>query len=147
MIDAARSSGGRFPAWLESMLDDPLTPGLLTERLDGQEVSLYQPWDAGLVGNPWRRQIHGGVLTCLLDKATRAAALTVIGAEETVVPLDLRIDHQRATVGREGLRVRARCYRCSATVAFVEGTVSELNSGVTVGTGMSSLLRVEGSRE
>ena len=130
-----------FPAWLDALLDDPLHPGLLAERLDERGVTLYQPWHESLVGNPWRGQIHGGALTVLLDKATRAAALIVMASGERVVPLDLRRDHRAPPLGREGLRVRAKCHHLPRTVAFVEATVTELNSGSPVVVGTSSVLR------
>ena len=141
MPDRVVGCAPAFPAWLDALLDDPLHPGLLAERLDARGVTLYQPWHESLVGNPWRGQIHGGVLTVLLDKATRAAALTVMASNEGVVPLDLRVDHLAPTLGREGLRVRAACHHLTRTVAFVEATVTELNASSPVVVGTSSLLR------
>lgn len=141
MPDSVVRRAPAFPAWLDALLEDPLHPGLLAERLDQRGVTLYQPWHEGLVGNPWRGQIHGGALTVLLDKATRAAALAVMPSTEGVVPLDLRVDHLSPTLGREGLRVRAACHHLTRTVAFVEATVTELNSSRPIVVGTSSLLR------
>lgn len=128
----------------ERLLDaicDPLHPGLRVQQTGSGEVTLYLPLSESFIGNPWNGYVHGGVLTNLLDKATRAAALGCLDTGEDVLPLDLRIDHLAATRATEGLVARARCTRLTATIAFVEGEVVDAHSDAVVANGVTSLLR------
>lgn len=120
---------------------DPLHPGLRIEAAERGPVTVYLPLNEAFIGNPWSGYVHGGVLTTLLDKATRAAALAWLDAGEGVLPLDLRVDHLTATRAVEGLLARAHCTRLTSTIAFVDGEVVDALSGQVVANGVSSLLR------
>ncbi|MFV8833936.1 PaaI family thioesterase [Aquisalimonas sp.] len=132
------------PAITQRLLDavaDPLHPGLEIEVAERGLVTVYLPLNDGFIGNPWSGYVHGGVITTLLDKTTRAAALVWVEAGEAVLPLDLRIDHLAATTASAGLLARGRCTRLTATIAFVHGEVVDVLSGDVVANGVSSVLR------
>lgn len=123
------------------MLADRLQPGIEALQADAEGVVLHLPFTRALVGNPWTGDVHGGVLTGLMDKAIRLAVLCRLPEGEGVELLDLRVDHLCATTGRDGLRSRAACRRLTAAIGFVEADVIEPDSGVTVVTAMGSVLR------
>ncbi|SEO50228.1 PaaI family thioesterase [Aquisalimonas asiatica] len=126
---------------LLAAVTDPLHPGLRIQAVEQGEVTAYLPLHEGFIGNPWSGYVHGGVLTTLLDKTTRAAALALVDAGESVAPLDLRVDHLGATAAPDGLLARARCTRLTSTIAFLTCEVVDARSGQVVANGVSSLLR------
>lgn len=140
--DAGTAAAARSADALLAAVADPLHPDLTCTYRGPGEVVLHLPFFDALVGNPWTGDIHGGVLTTLLDKATRAAVLSLLDAGEAALPLNLRVDHMGATRSRQGLRARARCHRLARAVAFAEGDVTEARTGRIIATGVSSLLRV-----
>jgi uncharacterized protein (TIGR00369 family) len=54
---------------------------------------LEVPFRDGLVGDPVRPALHGGVISALLDTAGGAAVWTCIGREDRCSTIDLRVDY------------------------------------------------------
>jgi uncharacterized protein (TIGR00369 family) len=91
-------------------------------RVDGEELTMKLPFQKALVGDPEAGTLHGGALTVLLDQTLGLSSLCCDRLEPTVTPtLDLRIDH--LSVAPPGLDIfaRARVYKTTRKVLFVEG--------------------------
>jgi len=67
--------------------------GLSVVALEEGRAVLEVPFRAGLVGDPVRQALHGGVASALLDTAGGAAVWTRIGAQDRCSTIDLRVDY------------------------------------------------------
>lgn len=126
---------------LRGLLADPRQGGLAEESFADGRLTLFLPFNVAYVGNTWTGHIHGGVLTTLLDTVSRGVTVLHIPSHETVIPLDLRVDHLRPGSGLQGLRARAICRRVTETVVFVEADVLDIATHAVIVYGTTSLLR------
>jgi uncharacterized protein (TIGR00369 family) len=84
--------------------------GLTVVTLEEGLAVLEVPFRDGLVGDPVRPALHGGVASALLDTAGGAAVWTCIGEQDRCSTIDLRIDYLRP-MGLETVRAEARVLR------------------------------------
>ncbi len=66
----------------------------VTELAPGRAV-LEIPFRDGLIGDPLRPALHGGVLSALMDTAGGAAVWTTLGESDRCSTIDLRVDYLR----------------------------------------------------
>jgi len=82
---------------------------------------LCLPYQAHLVGDLDSGAVHAGAISGLIDTTFGQAVYTCI--PRVFATLDLRIDHiRRSTAGRD-LICAAACYKHTAQLAFVRGSV------------------------
>lgn len=92
--------------------------GITYVGTEGRKPMLKVDWSEGLVGNPVRGVIHGGVITTLVDTCSAVAVAAQLPDFETIATLDLRIDYLRAATPGRAILCRAECYRLANQVAF-----------------------------
>lgn len=95
--------------------------GMRFLSLDRGRGSMRLPYDAGLVGNPRTRVVHGGVITALLDTLCGAVVMASVAEGTPLATLDLRIDYLHPATPDEAIRASAECYKVTTNVAFVRG--------------------------
>ena len=124
MAEKAYVLGALFGDHPQSLLEHVPHCGELSMvalRAGPNEVTLKVPFDPGLVGDPARGVVFGGVITTLLDHGGGIAVMCSLDELRSVATIDLRIDYMRpATPGRD-LIGYARCYKLTRHVAFVSG--------------------------
>jgi uncharacterized protein (TIGR00369 family) len=69
--------------------------GLEVRELAPGRAVLAIPFRPGLVGDPMRPALHGGVISALIDTAGGAAVWTAIGPDDRPSTIDLRVDYLR----------------------------------------------------
>lgn len=93
----------------------------LIELTHGRCV-LRMPWREELVGNPETGDLHGGVVTTLIDSACGLCVLAAMDDPGPIATLDLRIDYLRpGEPGRE-LITEAECFHLTRQIAFVRAS-------------------------
>jgi uncharacterized protein (TIGR00369 family) len=86
-------------------------------------VVLAVPFKPELVGDPDRPALHGGVLSAVADAAGGAAVWTMIGENDRVSTIDLRVDYLRPA--------RLELFHATATVLRVGNRVGVANIAIT----------------
>ena len=81
---------------------------------------------AELTLQPWQMQqddfVHAGVLATLADHTAGAAAMTQVGAGQTILSIEYKINFLRPAIG-SSLRCEARVLRAGRTIIPVEAEV------------------------
>lgn len=111
---------GRITAAFEA-LPHARAVGMRFLSLDHGRGSMRLAYDAGLIGNPRTRVVHGGVITALLDTLCGAVVMASVPEGTSLATLDLRIDYLHPAMPDETIRASAECYKVTANVAFVRG--------------------------
>lgn len=81
-------------------------------------ATLALDWHENVVGNPMTGNIHGGVLTSLVDTCSGLCVFTRLPEIEAVATLDLRLDHLALPRPNVPIFCRAECYRITNNIAF-----------------------------
>ena len=81
----------------------------VVELAPGRAV-LEIPFRDGLVGDPARPALHGGVISALMDTAGGAAVWTLLGESDRCSTIDLRVDYLRPA-GLDTVRATAEVLR------------------------------------
>ncbi|MCC5810208.1 MAG: PaaI family thioesterase [Ectothiorhodospiraceae bacterium] len=115
--------------------------GLRVLRVDARRVLARVDWQPHLVGNPVTGQLHGGVITTLVDQVSGAAASLSLRPLEVVATLDLRIDHLRAAGRGRAIYAEAHCYRITRQIVFVRCVVHDGDPEKPVATSAASFIR------
>ena len=89
--------------------------GLSVVDLGAGRAVLRVPFRDGLVGDPVRPALHGGVISSLADACGGAAVWTLLGPEDRCSTVDLRIDYLRPG-SLEPLEADARVQRLGGRV-------------------------------
>ena len=95
-----------------------------------------------LVGNPFRRHIHGGVLTTLIDQTCGCAAVSSFDPPQVVATLDLRVDHMKPAEPERDVYARAHCYRVTSQIAFARCVAYQDDPSDPIATSMSTFMRI-----
>ncbi len=91
-------------------------------------VTMALPWRADLVGDPETRVIASGVVTALLDNCCGMAVWDKVNEFKPVATLDLRIDYMRPALPDRELKVTAKCYKLTRSIAFVRAFAYEVSA-------------------
>jgi uncharacterized protein (TIGR00369 family) len=96
--------------------------GIRIARMGEGFMRLELPFRPELIGDPFRKALHGGVISALLDTCGGFAVWTQISLEDRVSTIDLRVDYlspglpeplvAEASVVRVGNRVGVTDMRC-----------------------------------
>lgn len=122
MKDLTENEKQQMAALMSSFVPHAEELGIRFASVDGEWLTLRLPYRDDLVGNPDTGTLHGGVLTVLLDHAMGLACITSYEASTGITPtLDLRIDHLGVAPAGKDIYARARVYRVTRRVLFIEG--------------------------
>lgn len=93
-LDEARV--GLLRKWFEDGIPFNRLLGLRVDSLHKGRAVLRVPWRDGLIGDPSRPAVHGGVLSMLVDTAGGAACFAMLDSDDDrVSTVDLRVDYLR----------------------------------------------------
>jgi uncharacterized protein (TIGR00369 family) len=115
--------------------------GIRGESVTRGRAVLVLPVHAELVGDVRRPALHGGVLSSLIDVAGGLAAWSVLGDDESVSTVDLRVDFlEPAGLGAE-LRAEGELIRKGNRVCHVRVAVTQAGVLVAEGRGVYNIHR------
>ena len=103
----------------------------LTELMPGWGM-MTLPYSPGLIGDPRRGVVHGGVITALLDTLCGVVVIASIPDGQDVATLDLRIDYLHPATPGLDIRASAECYKVTRTIAFVRGVAFHEDQGAPI---------------
>ncbi len=93
--------------------------GMKVEHLEKGAACLRVPFMDDLIGDPFRRALHGGVISSLADAAGGIAAFTSVTPGDRLSTVDLRIDYLRPAVAAD-LVAEAKVLRIGNRVAVCD---------------------------
>ena len=96
---------------------------LKIEQADRDGVRIRMPFNPDFCTDEAGTQIHGGILTALMDSAFGLANFLAIDDVEAMATLDLRVDYLRPAKSRADVMVFADCYRQTRHIAFGSGKI------------------------
>jgi len=105
------------------------------------KVTLKLPFSEKIIGDPFKRLIHSGALTTLIDTVCGAAVFQAQGNFQSMATLDLRIDHMRPPESGADVYAMAECYRLTNTVAFIRSTAYTHDIDEPIATAVASFMR------
>ncbi len=118
--------------------------GMRFLSLESGTAVMEIPFREELVGNPELPALHGGVVSSLLDTCGGAAVWSLLGRNDRVSTVDLRVDYLRPA-RTETLRARAAVVRLGNRVGVVELRAyhpDDEERPVAVGTGVYNVRRM-----
>ena len=115
--------------------------GIRGESVEKGKAVLVMPVRPDHVGDVRRPALHGGVLSSLIDVAGGLAAWSVLGNEESVSTVDLRVDFlETAGLGAD-LRAEGELIRKGNRVCHVRVAVTQAGVLVAEGRGVYNIHR------
>lgn len=116
---------------------------LKLELVDAEhnKVTLKLPFSEKIIGDPFKRIIHGGAITTLMDTVCGAAVFQAQGNFQSMATLDLRVDHMQAATSGADVYATAECYRLTNTVAFIRGVAYTDNIDDPIATAVATFMR------
>lgn len=93
--------------------------GIRIEGLDAGFCRMSVPFREDLIGDPFRRALHGGVISAVVDTCGGAAVWTQCERDDRLSTVDLRVDYLRKGEP-EALYVEARVLRVGNRVGVTE---------------------------
>jgi len=122
------------------------TPHAATLKLElvtakDNTVTLKLPFSELIIGDPFKRLIHGGAISTLMDTACGAAVFQAQGTSQSMATLDLRVDHMKPGKPDADIYAIADCYRLTNTVAFIRATAYTDDINDPIATAVASFMR------
>ncbi|MCX8745064.1 PaaI family thioesterase [Snodgrassella sp. B3882] len=77
------------------------------------------PWREELIADKRSGNLHGGVITTLIDMASAGALAAKLTDFENTATLDMRVDYLRPVCKNLPVHVRAHCYRLEGQIAYI----------------------------
>jgi uncharacterized protein (TIGR00369 family) len=115
--------------------------GIRGESVGKGQAVLVMPVKPEHVGDVRRPALHGGVLSSLIDVAGGLAAWSVLGNDESVSTVDLRVDYlEPAGLGAD-LRAEGELIRKGNRVCHVRVAVTQAGVLVAEGRGVYNIHR------
>ncbi len=118
--------------------------GMRFVELRGGTAAMEIPFRAELIGNPELPALHGGVVASLLDTCGGAAVWSMLGRNDRVSTVDLRVDYLRPARA-ETVCARASVVRLGNRVGVVELRAyhpGDEDRPVAMGTGVYNVRRM-----
>lgn len=97
-------------------------------------------WRDELLESPKTGNIHGGVITTLVDMASACTLAALFQQFETTATLDMRIDYLMQPVPDQPIHVRAHCYRQEGSIAFIRSHCFQNDETWPFALGMSTFI-------
>jgi len=104
-------------------------------------VTLKLPFAEHIIGDPFKRLIHGGAISTLMDTVCGAAVFQAQGNFQAMATLDLRVDHMKPGEPDADVYATADCYHLTNTVAFIRATAYTNNVNEPIATAVASFMR------
>ena len=76
-------------------------------------------WRDDLIADKRTGNIHGGVITTLIDMASVTALAAQLNEFENTATVDMRVDYLSSPVKGKAVHVRGNCYRLEGQIAFI----------------------------
>ena len=76
-------------------------------------------WRDELLENKESGNIHGGVITTLVDMASACTLAAQFERFESIATLDMRIDYLKQPVSGQAIHARAHCYKTEGQIAYI----------------------------
>lgn len=108
---------------------------------DGK-ITLALPFKPELIGDPFSRVVHSGVVTTLADMAGAMAIFARLRERETVATLDLRVDYLRPALPDLPLYCQSECYRLTSQIAFTRSSVYQADPNKPVAHAVATYMRL-----
>jgi uncharacterized protein (TIGR00369 family) len=115
--------------------------GIRGESVGKGRAVLVMPVSPDHVGDVRRPALHGGVLSSLIDVAGGLAAWSVLGNEESVSTVDLRVDYLEPAGLGAPLRAEGELIRKGNRVCHVRVAVTQAGVLVAEGRGVYNIHR------
>lgn len=119
--------------------------GLEFAAAERSKTTLLLPFKPELVGDPFTRVLHGGVVTTLADTAGALAIFTLLDEREAVATLDLRIDYLRPALSDQPLYCQSECYRLTSQIAFTRSSIYQQAQEKPVAHAVATYMRMAAS--
>ncbi len=116
--------------------------GLQLHARNGSKVTLALPFKPELVGDPFSRALHSGVVTTLADMAGAMAIFARLNGRESVATLDLRLDYLRPALPDNPLYCQSECYRLTKQIAFTHSSVYQNDPEKPVAHAVATYMRL-----
>lgn len=116
--------------------------GLQFHARNQGEVTLVLPFKPELVGDPFTRALHSGVVTTLADMAGAMAIFARLNERESVATLDLRLDYLRPALPDMPLFCQSTCYRLTKQIAFTRSSVYQTDPANPVAHAVATYMRL-----
>ena len=113
--------------------------GIQGESVTRGRACLMLPVREEFVGDPRRPALHGGVLSALIDTAGGLAAWSVLGEDESVSTVDLRVDYLEPAGLGAPLRAEAELVRKGNRVCHVRIALTQAGVLVAEGRGVYNI--------
>lgn len=97
-------------------------------------------WRDELLENPDSGNIHGGVITTLVDMASACSLAALFQQFETTATLDMRIDYLKQPTAKQSIHVRAHCYRQEGEIAFIRSHCFQEDENQPFALGMATFI-------
>jgi len=128
---------------LHKVNQTPHATQLKLELIDAKDttVTLKLPFGEHLIGDPFKRIMHGGAISTLMDTVCGAAVFQAQGNFQSMATLDLRVDHMKPGEPDADVYATADCYRLTNTVAFIRATAYTKDINDPIATAVASFMR------
>lgn len=110
------------------------------ECVKDNEVCIFLPAQAEIIGNKDENLVHGGAITMLIDTSCGAMAMFANDTPESCPTLDLRVDHFKAASGDSPVFCKARLVKSTKRIVFVEALVFQ--SDCTIAKATATFMRI-----
>ena len=131
--------------FFETMIPFNVHLGMKVTELEEGSCQLTIPFQAHLIGDPFRPALHGGVLSTVMDAAGGLAVFTTMPSYQSrVSTVDLRVDYLRPGLS-EDIVCDARIIRIGNKVAVTTMAVVQRDGTHVVceGRGVYNVIRAE----
>lgn len=98
------------------------------------------PWREELIENKHTGNIHGGIITTLIDMASAAALAAQLPDFENTATLDMRVDYLFPPLRYKSINARAHCYRLEGEIAFIRSQCFQQDENQPFALGMSTFI-------
>ncbi|KDN13006.1 hypothetical protein BGI40_08490 [Snodgrassella communis] len=97
-------------------------------------------WRDELIENTDSGNIHGGVITTLVDMASACSLAALFQQFETTATLDMRIDYLKQPTAHQSIHVRAHCYKHEGQIAFIRSHCFQEDENQPFALGMATFI-------
>jgi uncharacterized protein (TIGR00369 family) len=114
--------------------------GMTLDELSQGYCVLGLPYRDELIGNPETGDLHGGVITTLIDSACGLCVLAAMPDPGPIATLDLRIDYLRPGEPKRAVIAEAECYHLARHIAFVRSSARHAPDEPPIATAQASFI-------
>lgn len=130
-----------FKAIFDSFLDIPHCRWLkIYGECTSDEPVISVDWRDELLENKKSGNIHGGVITTLVDMASACTLASQFEQLESIATLDMRIDYLKQPVTGQAIHVRGHCYKTEGQIAYIRSHCYQEDENQPFALGMATFI-------